>query len=655
MGGHLCQYVAGQNGLIGALAALLARRRSGRGQQVEIAIMETVLAILEGAISHWSYHQELRGRAGTAATAGWGIYPCKDGFVAAVSGGRDFFRRFADLFEQPALADPRYDSQVGRQKYKDEIEALMLDWLSLHTKQETFERAQALHLPFGYFCTPEDLLRFPHLQERGFFEEVDHPVVGVLPYAGAPYKLSATPYQVRRAPLLGEHSQTACAWPMKTGDSLSPAHVPNGAVHGEGPAGPPLAGIRILDLTMVWAGPYCTQILADLGADVIKVESVKHFDSIRGVVHPPAGARGYPDDDPGPDPWNRTARFNERNRNKFGVTLDLTTPAGIALFKDLVKSCDAVTENFSARVMDKLGLDYATLREIRPDLVMLSMPGFGKSGPASESVAYGITIEMMAGLTSLTGYGDGRPMKGGVNTGDPIAALHAAGALLAALHHRAETGAGQSIDCSQQESAIAVIGDILLDFAMTGIAPEPRGNRDPEKAPQGCYPCRGEDQWLALSVRTEDEWRALCAVIERPDLAEAPRFRTRAARWTCHDELDAIIGAWTAQQDRYQAMHRLQQAGVAAGAVLSNRDLVADPHVRARSAVVLIDHPSVGPREYPAPTARLHETPAQIRRPAPRLGEHNHEVLGDLLGLAPEELQSLEQRQIIGTLPLVER
>ncbi len=350
----------------------------------------------------------------------------------------------------------------------------------------------------------------------------------------------------------------------------------------------PLDGIRVLDLTMVWAGPYCTQILADFGAEVIKIESVKRFDLVRGVTHPPAGAHGYPDDDP--------VRFNERNRNKLGLTLDLTTQAGIALFKQLVAISDVVVENFSARVMEKLGLEYDTLRRIRPDLVMLSMPGFGKSGPASDSAAFGITIELMSGIASLNGYGDGRPMKGGVNTGDPIAALHGVGAILAALYYRAETGAGQFIDLSQQESAIAVIGHVFLGYAMDGVAPRPLGNRDPDRVPQGCYPCRGEEHWLAISVRTDDEWQALCQVIERPDLAGDPRFASRDDRWAHHDELDAIIGAWTAGQDRYQALRLLQRAGVPAGIALNNRDLVADPHVRARQDLVMIDHPSIGPR-----------------------------------------------------------
>jgi len=405
---------------------------------------------------------------------------------------------------------------------------------------------------------------------------------------------------------------------------------------------------------MVWAGPFCTQILASLGAEVIKVESVKRFDSVRGSKHPREGTSGYPDDDPGADPWNRTVRFNERNRNKLAITLDLTEPAGIALFKQLVAVSDVIIENYSARVMEKLGLGYEVIASLRPDLVMLSMPGFGKTGPDSGSVAFGITIEAMAGLASLTGYGDGWPMKGGVNTGDPIAGLHAAGAILAALHYRAETGIGQFIDLSQQESAICLTGETILDHAMNGRTPEPAANRDRAKVPQGCYPCSGDDHWIALSVHTEQMWQALCDVIDQPELVHDPRFSEAHRRWQHHDELDVIIAAWTRQQDPYRALRCLQGASIPAGIAFANRDLFADPHVLARQALMLIDHPSAGLRVYPSSPLRLSAVASQRQRPAPRLGEHNSEVLGGLLGLQDEELGMLRQREIIGTVPLVE-
>jgi len=211
MGGMLAQYCAGINGFIGSMAALFVRRQTGVGQHVDIAIMETVMEMLEGAIAEWSYDQQVRVRTGNAASGGWGIYPCKDGYVAVVSGARDTFRRFAELFERPELADPKYDSPPGRQRYRDEIEALMLPWLLDRTRQEIYERAQALHLPFGYFSEPQDLLASPHLHAREFFVELDHPRVGRLPYPGAPFKLGKTPMQFSRAPLLGEHNNELLA------------------------------------------------------------------------------------------------------------------------------------------------------------------------------------------------------------------------------------------------------------------------------------------------------------------------------------------------------------------------------------------------------------------------------------------------------------
>jgi len=225
MGGMLAQYCAGINGFIGSMAALVARRQIGLGQHVDIAITETVMEMLEGAIAQWSYDQQVRVRTGNAASGGWGIYPCKDGYVAVVSGARDTFRRFAELFDEPELADPKYDSPRGRQQYRDEIEALMLPWLLEHTRQEVYERAQALHLPFGYFSEPRDLLTSRHLQVREFFVEIDHPRAGRLPYPGAPFRLSRTPMQFSRAPLLGEHNGELLARQRSKPGTMTAANV----------------------------------------------------------------------------------------------------------------------------------------------------------------------------------------------------------------------------------------------------------------------------------------------------------------------------------------------------------------------------------------------------------------------------------------------
>lgn len=415
----------------------------------------------------------------------------------------------------------------------------------------------------------------------------------------------------------------------------------------------PLENFRILDLTHVWAGPFCTRLLADMGAEVIKVEATRRPDLARGprTVSPEA-RRGYPEDDPGADPWNRTPRINERNRNKLGVTLDLSAPRGRELLLQLVQVSDVLCESFSARVMEGLGLDYATLRHHRPDIVMLSMPGFGSTGPWRDFTSYGTTIEHLAGLVSLTGYGDEHYVKAGINLPDGLAAVHAAGALLAALYQRLHTGQGQLIDVSQLESTVALIGDKLLGVSMGGPQPAPQGNRNPRLAPQGCYPCKGQDAWVTLAVTTPAEWEGLCRALGQPELVADPRFAEEKARHANHDALDAIIAAWTSGRDKYEAAHHLQRHGVAAAPVLNARDQFGDPQFRARHMFALIDHPSAGPREYPGVLWKLSATSGQVRLPAPTLGQHNGAVLGGLLGVSDGELEELEGQGVIGTVPL---
>ena len=418
----------------------------------------------------------------------------------------------------------------------------------------------------------------------------------------------------------------------------------------------PLSRYRILDLTHVWAGPFSTRLLADMGAQVIKVESTRRPDLVRGtteVASDSITARGYPFGDPGEYPWNRTSRFNERNRSKLGITLDLTTPQGVKLLKALVRICDVVAESFSARVIgETLGLGYQVLQREKPDLVMVSMPGFGSSGPWRDFTSFGTTIEHLAGVVSLTGYSPEEYMKSGVNLPDGLAALHVAAAVLLALFHRDRTGEGQWIDVSQQESTICLLGEHLLGYAMTGELPRPRGNRSSHEAPQGAYSCRDPDSWVTVSVGNQKEWEGLCQALGKEELVTDPRFDTTEKRRQNHDELDAIIGEWTYDLDKYQAAHRLQRYGVPAGPVLNVRDQFGDPHVRAREMLVLTDHPSVGPREYPGIPWKLKRAPGRVQRPAPTLGQHNNQVLGDLLGLSARELEDLEHQGIIGTMPV---
>ena len=413
----------------------------------------------------------------------------------------------------------------------------------------------------------------------------------------------------------------------------------------------PLRNFRILDLSRIWAGPYCTKLLADMGAQVLKMESLRVYDSHRGPVSPAPGIAAYPDSDPGAEPWNRNGWFNCLHMSKYGITLELTHPAGRQVFEELVSISDVVVENFRQGSLERLGYTYETFRQIRPDIIYVSMPAFGNTGPWKGYVAYGIGQEQLSGMAHMTGYQDDGPMKSGINHGDPITGAHAAGVVLAALRYRKRTGQGMFVDVSQQESAVALIGGDVLAYQMTGQEPQRRGNRSPHFAPHNSYPCQGEDRWITVAVTSETEWAALCSAIGQPGLADDPRFASNDNRLAHQDELDSIIGQWTSQHNAFQLTKQLQDAGIPAAPVMRGPDLLEDPHYRDRRTFNQVDHPQVGPKWYPGFAWRMSETPGQVHWPAPTLGQHNHQIYSQLLGLTNNQIADLETQGAIGTKP----
>lgn len=401
----------------------------------------------------------------------------------------------------------------------------------------------------------------------------------------------------------------------------------------------PLAGIRVLDLTMMWAGPYATRVLAEMGAEILKIESPGAWDNIRTLI-PLEGVA---------EPWNASWYFNDYNRDKKSVTLDLAQARGRELFLELVAQADVVIENYRASVMDNLGLGYETLRAARADIIMISMAGFGKFGAERDHVGFGPIIEQMSGLASLSGYGDdGVPYKTGVSYGDPVAGKAAAAAVAMGLIKRRKTGLGVHVDLGQRETMSTLIGEAFVAASLRGEEAPQHGNRDSRFAPQGVYRCVGSEQWLAISVRTDHEWRALAAVAGADSLAGLS-FRERLER---HDELDALLGAWAAGQEPQAAMETLQGAGVPAGRVLDSEQIHDDRHLAARGYWVELPHPRMHAWKQPTTTWRFFEANPQLRRHAPLFGEHTREVLSTLLGVSEDELDALQAQAVIGDAPL---
>jgi crotonobetainyl-CoA:carnitine CoA-transferase CaiB-like acyl-CoA transferase len=408
-----------------------------------------------------------------------------------------------------------------------------------------------------------------------------------------------------------------------------------------------LSGVRVLDLTQVWAGPTCTAVLAALGADVIKIEGLLRQDTAHTIL--------INENDPGEDPSNRGPYYQYHNANKRGIALDLLQEEGAEVFKRLVHSCDVVAEAFSPRVMPNLGFTYDILREIKPDLIMISMSGYGQNGPYKDYGAYGMGLESSGGVSSVTGYRDGTLSRTSVSHNDPFSGFAAAGAVLLALRHRLRTGEGQYIDLSEHELAVTLLGPEILAYQMNGKVPGPRGNRR-EGVVQGCYRCGGNDEWLVVSISDDEEWAAFCRVTGHDEWVSDERFSSAARRTANHDLLDSLIEEWTSDRAQLETFHLLQKAGVTAAPALDGKQMLFDPHYRARGHCDIIDH---GPRFGPRPVPR-HLTPKFSRmdpRPtiaAPSLGQQNREVLRELAGYSDEEIDGLEARQVIGNRPTIQ-
>ncbi|HEY2106710.1 MAG TPA: CoA transferase [Candidatus Binataceae bacterium] len=393
----------------------------------------------------------------------------------------------------------------------------------------------------------------------------------------------------------------------------------------------PLEGFRVLDLSWVWAGPYTGLQLAHLGAEVIKVESTLRPDINRRIPPFAEGRAGL----------DRGGSFNQWNQNKRSLALDLGNPKAKSIVRELVKKCDVAIENFSAGVLDKMGLGYRQLSQDNPRLVMVSLSGFGQTGPLSRNVAYGATVMATGGLTALTGYRDQEPRSAGLSYPDPNSALHAAFGILAALWRRDRTGQGEYIDCSLLEAMVAVMPEGLMAQEMRGEQPPRDGNRDPVLAPYGVFRCAGEDNWITICVRDENEWHNLCAAMNQDALAIDSRFATAAARKRNEDELDQIITQWTGNFDFLELEDTLQRAGVAAAAVRSAREVAADQHLEARGFFARLNHPETGVFTHAGTPWHFSATPVSVRRPAPQLGEATEYVVKELLGYSDADYKKL--------------
>lgn len=419
-----------------------------------------------------------------------------------------------------------------------------------------------------------------------------------------------------------------------------------------------LQGVRVVEMGQLLAVPYLTRLMAEMGAEVIKIESCTRLDPHRTQV--------FYENTPGEAFWNRAANYNDQNRGKMGITLDLNSPAGREAFYALIKVSDVFCENFTPRVMRNFHIEYQDLRRWRPDIIMLSSTGYGYTGPWANYGAVGPTIEAASGLAYASGYAGEPPIMPEIPYPDFVAAEHGLFAVMVALHYRRRTGKGQFIDLSQLQCQVAIAPEPVLDYLVNGQELFPLGgNQHPFMAPYGVYPCQPEplpppgkgqvDRWIAIAVGSDKEWEALRRVMGNPLWAREPRFANSLSRWKHRKELDVHLRQWTQSQKAQDLMERLQREGVPAGMAYVNRDLLFDPHLRQRGFFRVVRHPSgtgLPPLPYPGlPWRNLGQKEAPSRS-APTLGEHNIFVLADLLGWPLERVDALAREGVIGWRPI---
>ena len=435
-----------------------------------------------------------------------------------------------------------------------------------------------------------------------------------------------------------------------TSDQPNPAPRPR--------TGLPLEGLRILDITVVWAGPYGTMQLADWGAEVIRIESTQRMaTSTRGdMARPPqvmvdrGGALGYAQRDGKERPWNRHTIFNSNSRNKLSMTVDITKPEGWEVFEELVRRSDGLIENNVPVSMERLGVTWERLSAINPRFVLVRQPGFGLEGPYKNYRTWGNHMESLSGHPALRAYPEEDLDRGASGVpSDAAGGIGGALAMMVGLRQRERTGKGVMIELPTAENFVPFLGDFIMDFSMNGRVHTQLANQHLYWAPHNVYACAGNDRWLTIACRDDPEFQKLCEVMGASELASDDRFKDSLTRWENRGELDGIIGSWTETRDATELMHRLQAAGVPAGAVMDEADALADPHMEERGFYETLTHPEIdGEYRHPGPLFRMESGPNHLWRHAPRLGEDNEYVYKQVLGFTDEKYAEFERTGHIG-------
>jgi crotonobetainyl-CoA:carnitine CoA-transferase CaiB-like acyl-CoA transferase len=590
---YAAELLAGQVVAVAALHGLLVAQQTNQRCHLDVSEQEAV-----AAANHSQFNRVSQTAPGTSkrvfsdrpSNSVVALLPCSDGWVAISPREEHQWARWLEVMGNPDWSsDPRFTDRQSRDRHWPELYELLAHWSRTHTKMEVFAAAQARRVACFPLGTAADLLDSPQLGARDFFVDVDG-----LRMPGRPYQLTVGP---------------------------EPAEAPARAVAAGLDATLPLRGVRVIDFSWVLTGPICTRYLAALGAEVIKIESSARAD----LSH-------------------RDHSWEELNPGKRSITLNLKDARARDLARRLIALSDVVVENFSSGVMERLELDYSSLVKLKPDLIMASSSALGRTGPQRDLVAYGTLIQCFTGWASLSAYPDRPPQSSAGVWTDPLTAMLETLLILAALWRKRESGIGGYFDLSMAETTIAALPEPILAWCASGEVLQPRGNRHPVFAPQGCYPARGDDYWVALSVQSDEQWTRLCDLLHRRDL----RALSSHDRRRQHDDIDHIIGAWTARRSAEAVASVLQRNGIAACPTVRPDELICDAHLRERNFITDIERLD-GQGTFSAlgvPWLVDRRRPRRANRP-PGLGEDNEYVFRDVLGLAGDEYALLRREQVI--------
>ncbi|MEE2778857.1 MAG: CoA transferase [Acidobacteriota bacterium] len=633
LGGDVMAHVAGVIAALATASAVLGRNRTGHGRLVDVSMQEVVLSMVAPLVPGPRYQGLSWSRVPDRPPA-MGRLETRDGYVILSAFDDHHFDAFRTLMGDPEWCQgDEWRSMEYRANHFMDVGHLIDEWMLGQEKDEIHHRAAKMGIPIGPISNAAEVMANPQFAERGYFSEVDHPATGKRRYAGVPYILPASPAELGRAPLLGEHDDEIRA-------EANGAPGPERAPVAPGPPGLPLQGVRVAEFCWVWAGPYAGMLLSSLGAEVIKVEGHRRTDlTRRSVVWP------LPEPAPNLLPPNEGMAFNSVNMNKQSLALDLSKPEGGDIARRLIASCDVVVDNMRPGAMTKLGLGYEALKEVRDGLVVASSSGRGHIGAERNYLGFAPVHQGIGGGAYITGYPDDHPCHSGGDI-DLMNAITVAFAIVAALHHRDATGDGQFIDYSQCEGVSSLLGDVLLGSELDGNLPERIGNRHPAAAPHGVYRAWGVDRWLAIEVHDDAAFHRLAEAIEAPGLADDVRFASVKARKENEDALDEILEAFTSRRDRDRTVARLEAAGVAVAPVRDSRDLYADRHLRERGAFATVEHPDLGALKLVRAPFVLGDTQL-ARSVAPALGRDNEEILTGLVGLDLAEIEALRDKDIL--------